>query len=70
MPFTPQQEAQIIQALNNLSDSEKRKHSENTNATLVFISGFLGSSATEYVLKTHGWPVVERKIIEIWKKLR
>lgn len=69
MPFTPQQEALIIQRVNQLSDDDKKKHTQTTQVFFSFIGGFLGTSALEYALKNHGWPAIEKKLIEIYRKL-
>ena len=69
MAFTAQEEAQIRQHLGSLSDNERKKHTQNPQAFLSFAGNFLGNSAAAYLLQKHGWPVLEREIILILKRL-
>nr|WP_322624505.1 hypothetical protein [uncultured Flavobacterium sp.] len=69
MAFTPQQEQEILRRLRNLPPQERQKHSQNTKTAFAAVGIFLGHSAAEYVLKTHGWPAVEKKLIEIFRKV-
>lgn len=68
MPFTPQEESQIRHHLNSLPDSEKQKHTSTPQAVVNYLGGVIGASAINRILNNHGWPAIERKIMEILKR--
>lgn len=69
MPFTPQEEAQIRSNLNSLSESDKQKHTSTPQATVNYLGSIIGASAINYTLNKYGWPAIEKKVIEIIRKL-
>jgi hypothetical protein len=68
MAFTPQQEAEILRNLRNLSESARNNHFRDTRTAFTYIGGLLGASAANYAVNHYGWPAVEKKIKEIWNK--